>query len=343
MTALTASPTALDRLGRLRGRNNEGVLLGIIVLLLLVILVVSPGTLSVAMAADIARSAIVNMALALGLLLIIIAGGVDVSFTAIAIFAGYGTVVALQALGIDSALFAFALAIAVGAALGILNAILIAGFRLQTLIATLGTQGIIRGTLLVVFGSTYISTLPPQLAAVGDARFSLGGGASLAVLAVPVVLIAVVLGFVLKKTMFGRSVYAIGGSAESARRAGIRVGRVQTLIFVLAGALSGFAGMVHVALAGHASPFELVGTELTVIAAVVIGGAADTGGRGTVQGVALGVILLALIQNSLVRLGVPGFWHTVVVGLVILIGVAVQALSRRSRQRRAAILEGSMN
>lgn len=342
MTALTASASALDRLGRLRGRNNEGVLLGIIVLLLLAILVVSPGTLSVAMAADIARSAIVNMALALGLLLIIIAGGVDVSFTAIAIFAGYGTVVAMQALGIDSALFAFALAIAVGAVLGILNAILIAGFRLQTLIATLGTQGIIRGTLLVVVGSTYISTLPPQLAAVGDARFSLGG-ASLAVLAVPVVLIAVVLGFVLKKTMFGRSVYAIGGSAESARRAGIRVGRVQTLIFVLAGALSGFAGMVHVALAGHASPFELVGTELTVIAAVVIGGAADTGGRGTVQGVALGVILLALIQNSLVRLGVPGFWHTVVVGLVILIGVAVQALSRRNRQRRAAILEGSMN
>ncbi|PPG53578.1 ABC transporter permease [Rathayibacter sp. AY1E9] len=333
---------APSALARLRGRNNEGILLGIIVLVVLAIAVLSPGTLSAGMAADILRGAVVNMALALGLLLVIVSGGIDVSFTAIAIFAAYLTVTVMQSSGIDNALLAFAAATAVGAVVGILNAVLVAGFHLQTLIATLGTQGIVRGALLAFVGATYLSTLPGSLAAVGDARLATVDGSAVSVLLVPVALLAVGLALVLRKTMFGRSVYAIGGAPESARRAGIRVGRVQTIIYVVAGALSGFAGMVHVSLVGHASPFELVGTELNVIAAVVIGGAADTGGRGSVQGVALGVLLLALIQNSLVRLGIPGFWHTLVVGLVILAGVAIQAQTRRLRQARSRVLEGAV-
>jgi simple sugar transport system permease protein len=329
-------------LGRLRGRNNEGVLLLIILLLVGLVAVINPSALTLGMASDILRSAIVNMTLALGLLLIIVSGGIDVSFTAIAIFSGYGTVVVLQGLGIDNAVLPFAGAIVIGALLGILNAVLVAGFRLPTLIATLGTQGIIRGAMLAFVGSLYISTLPSALAGVGASNLVTLDSSPVNVLVIPVVILCFVLAFVLKKTMFGRSVYAIGGSAESAKRAGIRVGRVQTTIYVAAGAISGFAGMTHVTLSGHASPFELVGTELDVIAAVVIGGASDSGGRGSVQGVALGVLLIALIQNSLVRLGVPGFWHEGVVGLVILVGVAIQAQSRRIRNRRSMILEGAM-
>lgn len=328
-------------MSRLKGRNNEGILLAIILVLTAVIAVLSPASFGWGMLADVLRSSLVSMALALGLLLIIASGGIDVSFTAIAIFAGYSTVQFMKGTGMDNVFLPFVAATVVGAILGILNAVLVAGFRLPTLIATLGTQGIIRGALLALVGSTYISTLPHGLAALGDARLFTLDSSAVSVFVVPVLVLAVLLGFILNRTLFGRSMYALGGSLESARRAGIRVQRTQFFIFILAGALAGLAGMIHVTLVGHASPFELVGMELNVIAAVVIGGASDQGGRGSVQGTALGVILIALIQNSLVRLGVPGFWHEGAVGLMILLGVAVQAQTQRRRQSRSAILEGA--
>ncbi|MFT4233717.1 MAG: ABC transporter permease [Microbacterium sp.] len=327
---------------RLRGRNNEGVLLGLIALLLIVIAIITPNALTWGMFADVIRGGLVNMALALGLLMIIISGGIDVSFTAIAIFAGYGTVLAVNALGLGTFWIPFLVAIIVGALLGTVNAVLVAGCRLPTLIATLGTQGIIRGALLAFVGSAYLSTLPTSLTELGAARLLTLDDSAVSVLVIPVVVLAILLALVLKFTMFGRSVYALGGSMESAKRAGIRVARVQTLIYVMAGGLAGFAGMTHVTLSGHASPFELVGTELNVIAAVVIGGASDQGGRGSVGGTALGVILISLIQSSLVRLGVPGFWHEGAIGLMILLGVAIQAQLQRSRQTRTAILEGAV-
>ena len=129
MSAGTFSAPPL--LSRLRGRNNEGILLGIIVVLIAAIAVISPGTLSLGMAADILRGAVVNMALALGLLLVIISGGIDVSFTAIAIFAAYSTVVFLRSSGVDNPLLAFGAATIIGALVGVINAVLIAGFRLQ--------------------------------------------------------------------------------------------------------------------------------------------------------------------------------------------------------------------
>lgn len=340
MSPLSGNAAATLSMQRLRGRNNEGILLAIILILTAVIAVLSPGSFGWGMLADVLRGAMVNMALALGLLLIIAAGGIDVSFTAIAIFAGYSTVQFMKGAGMDNVFLPFVAATVVGALLGVLNAVLVAGFRLPTLIATLGTQGIIRGALLAFVGSTYISTLPHGLAGLGDARLFTLDSSAVSIFTVPVLILFIVLGFV-NKTLFGRSVYALGGSLESSRRAGIRVQRTQVFIFILAGALAGLAGMIHVTLVGHASPFELVGTELNVIAAVVIGGASDQGGRGSVHGTALGVVLIALIQTSLVRLGVPGFWHEGAVGLMILLGVAVQAQTQRSRHSRSAILEGA--
>ena len=327
-------------LSRLRGRNNEGLLLALILALVLVVAIVSPGAVSWGMLADVIHSSLVNMALALGLLLIIISGGIDVSFTAIAIFAGYATVLLVRATGIQDVWLPFLAAAIIGAMLGSLNAALVAAFRLPTLIATLGTQGIVRGALLAFVGSAYIASLPSGLQALSGARLLTLDSSAVSVLIIPVVTLAVLVALMLRSTQFGRNIYAIGGSVESARRVGIRVPRAQTAIYVIAGALSGFAGMVHVTLVGHASPFELVGTELNVIAAVVIGGASDQGGRGSVQGTALGVVLIALIQSSLVRVGVPGFWHEGAVGLVILLGVAIQAQLQRSRSKRSAILEG---
>lgn len=337
-TRSAPSPTR-TWLRRLRGPHNEGVLLGVIVLLLAVIGLAEPSALTLTFAGDILRSGIVTLALSLGLLLIIISGGMDVSFTAIAIFSGYSTVKLITELGVDGKVWPFLLAAGIGCALGSLNAVLVARYRMETLVASLGTQVIIRGVLLAFVGSTYLASLPAQLDAVGTTTMFHLGTSAVNVLVLPVILLCIVLAFILKRTSFGRSVYAVGGDKESARRVGLRVPMVQTRIYLFAGLLAGFAGMVHVVLSRHASPFELVGTEMNVIAAVVIGGALDTGGRGSVQGTVLGVLLVSLVQNSLVRLGVSSYWHMFIVGLVILVGVAIQARSNARGHHRARILE----
>lgn len=321
------------------GENNEGLLLILILLLLAITAIVSPGSLTLQFAADMIRSGMVTMALALGLLLVIISGGMDVSFTAIAIFAGYGVVSFMARTGLDGTIWPFLVAAAVGLVLGSLNALLVARYQMETLIATLGTQVIFRGILIAFIGDAYMSTLPPKLGSVGTATILRLGGAPVNVLIIPIILLTAGLWFLLSRTMFGRSVYAVGGDKESARRIGIGVSRVQVGIYLLAGTLAGAAGMMHVTLSQHASPFELVGTELNVIAAVVIGGASDAGGRGSVKGTVYGVILVSLLQNSLVRLGISSYWHAFVIGAVILFAVAVQARAAAQQSRMGKILE----
>ena len=154
-------------------------------------------------------------------------------------------------------------------------------------------------------------------------------------------MIVIAVSFVLNRTYYGRSVYAIGGDPDAASRAGVPVLRVQTFLYLVSGIIAGIAGLIHVTINRTANPFDLVGGELNVIAAVVIGGALDTGGRGSVKGTVLGVFLIALMQNSLIRLGVPSFWHTFAVGTVVLVGVTVQALSNRRARQSSPILEGA--
>ena len=314
-------------LASLKGKNNEGVLVAVILALLVFMAVMAPGSLSLGFAGDIIRSGLVNMCRALGVLMVIIAGGFDVSFMAIAITAAYSTVLIMQSTSWDGSVTPFLVSIVIG---------------LIALMATLGTQTIIRGTLLAFVGSTYIAQLPSGLDAVGRASLFTLGSSPVSILILPIILLCVGIAFFLGKTYYGRAIYAIGGDPEAADRAGIPVFRVQALLLLLAGGIAGFAGMVHVSLNRTANPFDLVGGELDVIAAVVIGGALDTGGRGSVKGTVLGVLLIALVRNSLIRLGVASYWHTFAIGLVVLIGVAVQALSNRRRGHQTPILEGAV-
>ncbi|PZG55551.1 ABC transporter permease [Spongiactinospora gelatinilytica] len=331
------------RLSRLRGENNEGLLAGLIILLVLMMGVVEPGFLGPATLTNVVRSLLVDLTFALGMLVVIISGGIDVSFTAIAIFSGYGVIVLMNDLGADGTVWPFALAALAGAVLGGLNAAMVAGLRLPTLIVTLGTQGIVRGALIAFVGSQYLSNLPTGLESL--ARSDLfavttgGGTARMTLLALPVAVLCVLVALLLRSTMLGRSIYAIGGDVESARRVGIRVGRVQTFVYLFAGALAGFGGLMHVTLSRQANPYDLVGSELDVIAAVVIGGASIFGGRGSVLGTVLGVTLIAVINNSLVLLGVPSAWQRLAVGLLVLLGVGLQALGQGRRKSPPILAE----
>jgi simple sugar transport system permease protein len=143
------------------------------------------------------------------------------------------------------------------------------------------------------------------------------------------VILALGLAWVLRSTMFGRSIYAIGGDAEAARRAGIRVVRTQMAVYVIAGTMAAVGGMIYVIMGRSASPQILVGSELDIIAAVVLGGASIFGGRGSVLGTALGVLLVQVIYNSLILAGVPSAWQRTAVGVLLIVGVGIQAVSSR--------------
>lgn len=333
----------MDALRRLRGSNNEGVLAAVIIVVIIAMSLASPAFFTPGTFFGLVRSSLVPLVFALGVLLVMVSGGIDVSFPAIAIFAAYTTVQWVGQAGFDPTLVGvFAVAVLIGALWGLLNGVVIARFRLPTLIVTLGTQGIIKGILLTYIGSAYISAskLPPSVTEAGGAHLvDIPGAGYLHGMLLPVVVVVVVVWWMLKYTTFGRSIFAIGGDIEAARRVGIKVVRTQVLLYVLVGALAAFGGVIYVILGRNANPQALVGTELDIIAAVVLGGASIFGGRGSVLGTVLGVVLVQLINNNLVLIGVPSTWQRAAVGALLLIGVSIQAIAAMRARRTPVLLE----
>lgn len=338
---MSASDTRI-RLPRIGRMSNELVLASIIVVLVIVMCAVNPAFFSVHTLFSILRSALVPMVFALAVLFVIISGGIDVSFAAIGIFAAYTTVSLAQGGGLDFGLIGIlAFAIVIGGALGFVNGIVIARFRLPTLIVTLATQGIFKGVLLAYIGSKYIAELPDGISWLSTANLISveSTRAYLPMLIVPVVLLVFGAALLLRRTMFGRGIYAMGGDLEGARRAGFPVVRLQIMLYVLVGAVAAIGGLIHVVLGRSANPQDLVGTELDVIAAVVLGGASIFGGRGTVTGTVLGVLLVQIINNSLILMGVPTAWQRAAVGFLLVIGVGIQAVMARRASRRTFVLD----
>ena len=337
----------MKTLQSLRGANNEGILAIVLIALVVVVSIISPAFFTFGTAFSILRSATVPLILAVAVLIVIIAGGIDVSFAAVAIFASYTAVHLALTGGFDPGVLGiFLLAAAIGALLGLINGFVIARFRLPTLIVTLGTQGLFFGFMLTYVGSRYFPDLPPSLAGLATA-YALDlrtdtGRAYLHVMAVLAIAIAVAVALVLRFTMFGRSLYAIGGDVEAARRAGFRVVRTQILVFVIVGVLAAVAGVANTIMGRSANPQDLVGGELDIIAAVVLGGASIFGGRGSVLGTVLGVLLVQVINNSLLLAGVPSAWLRAAVGVLLIVGVGVQAVASKRRGRRTHAVDESL-
>jgi len=336
------TPMAQRKGMKLWGSPNEVFLVIAILVLSLIIGLSDPVFFSIATPFDLVRSSLIEILFALGLLLVLVSGGIDISFPIVGIFAGYTSVVIMQSYGLDtySLWIPLVLAAIVGAILGSINALLIAGFGLPTLIATLGTAGMFRGFLLTYVGSAFLSNIPLGLdqfatADLFSVETSQGTLARLHVLIIPVLILAVAIAFLMRRTMFGRTIFAIGGNEESARRMGMNVRWAKAQLYILVGTLSGIAGVLFISLQRKADPYDLAGTELEIIAAVVLGGASIMGGYGTVTGTILGVLLINLIKDNLILLGVQGSWQRAAIGLMLLIGVASQAISDKRRLKQA--------
>lgn len=329
----------MEKLRTLRGANNEGVLALVLVALVVVMTAVNPVFFSATTGFSILRSATVPLIFALAVLIVIVSGGIDVSFAAVAIFSAYTAVSVTISTGQDlPAPVIIAMAVVIGAVLGLVNGFVIARFRLPTLIVTLGTQGVFVGVMYTFVGAQYYAQLPPSLAALSSVNIvditTSGGRAALHVVTLLAIVLAAVVWLMLTRTMFGRSLYAIGGDIEAARRAGFRVVRTQLSVYVLVGVLAALAGIAHMVLGRSANPQDLVGDELDIIAAVVLGGASIFGGRGSVLGTVLGVVLIQVINNSLLLAGVPSAWLRAAVGVLLIVGVGVQAIAARRKAKR---------
>ena len=326
-------------------RRNETVLIFAIIIFAIVVGSKSPEFFTIANLFDILRSSIVQLLFALGVLIVIISGGIDVSFPIVGIFSGYTAVVIMRKfeLNEESLLIPIALAIIIGVILGGFNAIAIAGFGIPTLIVTLGTAGIFRGFMLSFIGASFISNIPVGLDNFSTADFikfesDAGTLVRLHVLVLPVAIITIAVSLLLNRTIFGRSVYALGGGIEPTRRLGISIKRTQAKIYMLVGGLSGLAGILYTSLQRKANPYDLAGSELDVIAAVVLGGASIMGGYGTVFGTVLGVLFINMMKNNLVLLGVSSSWQRAAVGVLLVIGITIQAISenRKSKRQKSA-------
>lgn len=298
---------------------------------------VNPSFLTVGNWFNIARACIELSIFAIGVLFVTISGGIDVSFMAIAVFSMYVTTkVFINMQWSGSILPMFLAAVVIGVSLGLINALFISTFKLPSFIVTLGTMNLFRGALLALIGTTFLVNVPKCMVAFSQAQFfvinnSDGSTSGIHIGVLIVIVLYILATLLLKYTMLGRSIYAIGGDIVSAQRVGINVKFVRSFVYGVAGGLAGLAGLMHTALFRMSVPSDLVGNELTVIAAVVLGGANMAEGKGTTIGAFLGILLITIIGNSLTLLKVPSYWQQIVTGIIIIAGTSIQSYNQKKK------------
>ena len=320
---------------------NEFYLFLILLVFVIVLTIVNPSFFTLENLFDLLKNSAGTAILAMGVFIVLLSGGIDVSFTAIAIAGEYVAVNLLNALGISNIYLAFAISCSLGILLGVINAILISIFELPTLIATLGTLNFFHGALLTFLGTKAVNVgqLPNCFKVFGSKNiFTLiksdGTQYGLSVYVLILIAVVIISWIILRFTMLGRGIYAIGGNKEAAKRGGFNVVKIQFFIYCYVGFLAGIMGVMHVSLIQYSNPMYIVGDELSVIAAVVLGGASITGGSGSVIGTLLGVSMITILEKNLVLIGLSSYWHKFFIGLIITLGVSATYYQAKVRGRK---------
>ncbi|ALI54360.1 ABC transporter permease [Celeribacter marinus] len=281
--------------------------------------------------------------LAIGMLLVILSGGIDLSvgstLALCGVFAGFLMQgVELESLGIIIYLPVWAVVVctlAMGAFVGVINGILVAWFKVPAFVATLGTLYVARGAALLMTNGLTFNNLSGR-AELGNTGFEWLGfnrlwGVPISIFALSLVAVTVYL--LLSRTPFGRWLYSAGGNPNAARLSGVPVSKVLIWVYVLSGVCAAIAGLVLSSQLTSAGPTAGTTYELTAIAAVVIGGAALTGGRGTVRGTLLGGFVIVFLGAGLVITGVSSYWQTVFTGAVIVLAVLLNSINYGGKGR----------
>ena len=346
------APAAEERKG-LGSRFNmntllvEGRALIALVIIIVIFAVMSDNYLTAGNLTTITKQVAFNAIVALGMLLVILNGGIDLSVGSIV---GFTAAVAgnlfrgVHVPGTDLTMFPslwviIVLSLAIGMLVGWINGLLIARLNLAPFIVTLGMLYVARGLTEVLLNGQNITnelTGQPGLNNTGFFEIFASKPLGLPLAAWVMILLAIIFSILLNRTPFGRWLYATGSNERAAQLSGVPVIRVKTLIYVLSGLCAAIVGILQMANISSATADLGTFYELNAIAAVVIGGAALSGGRGTVRGTIIGAFVIGFLANGLVIVGVSPFWQKVITGAVIILAVAVDQIQQIVQRRRSA-------
>lgn len=309
-----------------RSHATEVALLGVIAVICVFLSFATDRFFTLGNAFDLLNTSSVNIIFAVGLLVVLIAGGIDISFAVAASVVQYCAATVLGWIGGGNWVIGLILAGAIGVGLGCINAFLIHKFRIISIVATISTFNIFFGLLMFFTGGVSIYSLPDWLTTrVVLFEREMADG-SWAEITLPVLIMTVCVAatwLLITRTTTGRQLYAFGDNPEGARRFGINIGAMQFIAFGWLGLMAGIAGLVQAHYAQEVVPNALYGRELDVLAAVVLGGARLGGGKGSVLGCILGVLLVAITQNGLNLMGVSPFAFKMIVGAIILVAITL--------------------
>ncbi len=304
-----------------------GPLIGLIIIIVLFSILEPKTFLTPANLGNVAGQILVVTLCAVGMTFVIVSGGIDLSVGSLIALSGITGTLALRSTG--SVPIAILAAVGTGALCGFFNGLMITTLRLPPFIVTLGTLEIFRGAALETAGGISITNLPENFEDLTSAELSLGG------LSIPysfmfLLVFATLAWMLLRKTVFGVNVYAIGSNEQTARLCGIRVNFMKICVYTLGGLATGIAGILQASRLITGQPTVAVGRELDVIAAVVIGGGSLLGGEGTILGSLIGAALMGFLRNGCDLHGISPYVQRIVIGSIIIIAVFADVLRHRS-------------
>lgn len=314
----------------LRAYPTESKLLAVLVLLCTGLAIAAPEFLTLVNFTSLLNNNAVNVIWGVGLLVVLIAGGIDISFAVAASVVQYLCVYAFAMIGGGNWAIGFLFAGCFGLGLGLINAFLIHQFRIISIVVTISTFNAFFGLLMFFSSGRFLYNLPSWWSTRVIWWEHQTASGTWAELTLPVIVMAGAMfatWVLIRRTTTGRQLYAFGDNPEGARRAGIPIWLMQAIAFGWCGMMAGIAGLMQAHITKEVVPNALIGRELEVLAAVVLGGARLGGGRGSVLGCFLGVLLVAVTQNGLNLLGVSPYAFKMVVGIIILLAISTSNLN----------------
>lgn len=329
----------MSKLISLLKRKKEFVILAIIIVLSILITLANPVFITLNNILDFIRSNAVYGIMAFGMLPVLITGGIDLSVSStIALCAVISGNFMLAHPG-SNIFIVMLLSMFVGSLVGAFNGFLITKIKIPPIVATIGTQTITLAAVLLYSGGIWISGLPEWFSSFGSFELgqieSDGNITGLYSQIILLIITGILTSFILRNTLTGRGIYAVGGNMQSALRVGYKPDRILMFAYMFSGAMTGLAAIAHISIVGQVDPNTYLNYEMDVIAIIVLGGASLSGGIGNVFGTTLGIILMAIIKNGLVLVRVSTYYQKVVMGAIIVATIMMDAINTRLTEKNA--------
>ena len=319
--------------------TKEGSAFIILVCVIIIATIFNPTFLTYSNFMDVLKANTVLGICALGMLMIILTGGIDASvcgqLTLISVLAGE----IIVKTGVSNVFVLYVFALIVGAITGTINGLLVSRLELPPIIATLGLDSVIMGFVKYYTNGTWINLSQyGNISAFGMIKLFSYTNESGSVIGFPIQLVLfgammLITWFLLKRTLLGRSIMAMGSNRISAERIGLKVKSLNTFAYTYAGMMYGFAAITYICIMNAVDPNAFLGFEMDVIGAVVLGGALLSGGSGSVLGTFLGVLLFAFISNGLTLAHISTYWQNIIVGFIILLAVSFDMIKLHREER----------